>query len=431
MDHTRSKELFEQAKALTPGGVHSPVRGFASVGGEPFIVDHGIGAHLIDLDGNRYIDYVCSWGPLVLGHAHPAVVAAIQSQAERGTSYGACNELEVRLAQLVIDTVPSLEMLRFVSSGTEATMSAIRLARAHTGRDKIVKLVGCYHGHADYLLVEAGSGVLTLGIPGSAGVPENITRDTLSAQYNQIDTITELFKNASNEIAAVILEPVVGNCGFLQPREGFLGELRELCTKNGALLIFDEVMTGFRVHPGGAQALYGVTPDLSCLGKVIGGGLPVGAYGGRRDILEAVAPLGPMYQAGTLSGNPLAMAAGIATLSEWLKPGVFEETSKLASVVARGLRTAAEANNIPFTADSLGTMFGFFFAEGPIDTYAGAQKADTKIFASFFQKCLERGVYFAPSTFEAGFVSAAHAGEPLDKTLSVIEEVFSEIESTC
>lgn len=424
MERTRSSELFSRAKELFPGGVNSPVRAFRSVGGEPFLVERGEGPYLYDLDGNRYVDYICSWGPLVLGHSHPEVTKAITAQLSRGTSYGACHALEVSLGTLVQGIFPSMQMLRFVNSGTEAGMAVIRLARGFTGRKKIVKFEGCYHGHADLLLAKAGSGVLTLGLPDCAGVPDSVVADTLVAEYNSPESVQKIFEVHGREIAAIIVEPVVGNCGLLVPQNEFLSRLREIATHYGALLIFDEVMTGFRVHPGGAQALYGVTPDLTMLGKVIGGGLPVGAFGGRKEIMEHLAPLGPVYQAGTLSGNPLAMTAGIATLTEWRKPGVFERAQSVATDLISQLKAVAEAKKLPIVASSVGTMFGFFFSGHPVHSYRDTLSASKNRFNAFFHEMLNRGVYFAPSAFEAGFTSAAHFGEALEYTVSNLEAGF-------
>ncbi|MFQ6059180.1 MAG: glutamate-1-semialdehyde 2,1-aminomutase [Anaerolineae bacterium] len=423
----RSRHLFMRAQQVLPGGVNSPVRAFRAVGGEPLFIQRGEGAYLWDVDGHRYIDYVGSWGPLILGHAHPRVVAALQQAIERGTSYGAPTEPEVELAELVIEAVPSIEMVRFVNSGTEATMSALRLARAYTGRDKIIKFEGCYHGHADMLLVQAGSGVATLGLPDSPGVPQGATRDTLAAPYNDLPAVETLFDRYGGQIAAVIVEPVAGNMGVVPPQPGFLEGLREVTRKHGTLLIFDEVMTGFRVAFGGAQALYGVTPDLTCLGKVIGGGLPVGAYGGRREIMELVAPLGPMYQAGTLSGNPLAMTAGIETLKLLREPGVYEQLEAQSARLAQGLGEAARQAGVSVYQSRVGSMLTLFFTEQQVINYATARTADTARYARFFHAMLARGVYFAPSQFEAAFVSLAHTDRDIEQTVRVAEQAFTAI----
>lgn len=424
LSHERSKTLFEEAQRFIPGGVNSPVRAFRGVGGTPVFIAKAKGPYLWDVDGNRYIDFVMSWGPLVLGHAPEAVVRAVQAQAELGTSYGAPTELETRLARKVTELMPGVEMLRFVNSGTEATMSALRLARAFTKRDKIVKFSGHYHGHGDMLLVQAGSGVATLGLPDSPGVPSGAAQDTLTLPFNDLGALEELFARFPEQIAAVILEPVAGNMGLVRPKAGYLEGLRRLTREHGALLIFDEVMTGFRVALGGAQAHYGVQPDLTTLGKVIGGGLPVGAYGGRREIMQWVAPAGPMYQAGTLSGNPLAMAAGIATLEEWSRPGVFEAAAKAARTLIEGIANLARRAGIPLQADQAGTMFGFFFAEEPVNDYASAKTSDVQRYAKFFHAALERGVYLAPSQFEAGFTSAAHTPDVVAQALEGLEGAF-------
>ena len=424
---SNSRSIFERAQQLIPGGVNSPVRAFRSVGGEPFVVERGQGAYLYDVDGNRYIDYVNSWGPLVLGHAHPLVIEAIRSQLEKGTTYGACCALEGQLAEKVIGLFPNIDLVRFVNSGTEAGMSVIRLARAFTEKNKIIKFSGCYHGHTDSMLTQAGSGVATLGLPDSPGVPVASTQDTLSAEYNDLDSVVELFEEFSGEIAAVIVEPVLGNAGFIEPTNDFLRELRRLTERHQALLIFDEVMTGFRVNLGGAQKLFGIKPDLTMLGKVIGGGLPVGAYGGRREVMELVAPLGPVYQAGTLSGNPLAMAAGLATLNEWSRPGVFESVERGCQELVHGLRELALSASIPLCANSIGTMFGFFFQAGPVNNYQEAKLSDLERFSTFFNLMLDQGVYFAQSQFEAGFVSVAHLGEPIEQTLRSLDKVFGQL----
>jgi glutamate-1-semialdehyde 2,1-aminomutase len=410
-----------------PGGVSSPVRAFKAVGGTPLFIERGEGAHLVDVDGNRYVDYVLSWGPLVLGHAHPRVVAALEKTLRDGTSFGAPSPLEVELARLVGESMPSIELVRFVSSGTEATMSALRVARAFTGRSKIVKFEGCYHGHADLLLVQAGSGVATLGLPDSPGVTPGAVAETLTAPYNDLAAVEALFAAQGEEIAAVIAEPIAGNMGVVMPSDGFLEGLRELTTRFGALLVFDEVLTGFRIHPGGAQAMFGITPDLTTLGKVIGGGLPVGAYGGRRDIMELVAPHGPVYQAGTLSGNPLAMAAGIETLRVLAEPGVWDGTVRAGERLFEGIGDAAADAGIAGQPFQGGTMLGFFFTETPIRSWEGAKNADTKRYAAFHRGMLERGVYLPPSQFEAWFVSAAHGDAEIDATVAAAREAFAAI----
>ncbi len=413
---SRSAQLFREAQTLLPGGVDSPVRAFRAVGLEPRFIAKAAGAYLEDVDGRRYVDYMLSWGPLILGHAHPAVVAAIREAAGNGTSFGAPSPLEVELARLVQRFVPSMELLRFVNSGTEATMSALRVARAFTGRTKIVKFAGCYHGHADLLLVQAGSGVATLGLPDSPGVPAATVADTLVAPFNDLSAVERLFAAFPRDIAAVIVEPVVGNMGVVTPVPGFLEGLRSVTRSHGALLIFDEVMTGFRVHPRGVQGLAGVTPDLTTLGKVIGGGLPVGAYGGRRDVMELVAPAGPVYQAGTLSGNPLAMTAGIVTLSELERPGVWQGIDRTAAELAARLEAAARVARIPVAVNRAGTMLTLFFVAGPVTDWESARRSDTRRFARFFQSMLAAGVYWVPAQFEAAFLSAAHGPKELDLT---------------
>lgn len=427
MNLSNSEKLFNAAQKVIPGGVNSPVRAFRAVGGQPLFIDRAAGAFVWDVDGNRYIDYVLSWGPLILGHAHPRVVAALQQAAARGTSYGAPTALETELAELVCEMVPSAEQVRFVNSGTEATMSVLRLARAFTGRDKIIKLQGNYHGHADFLLVQAGSGVATLGLPDSPGVPKGATQDTLTAPFNHLEAIESLFKAHGDQIAGIILEPVAGNMGVIPPVEGYLQGLRRLCTQYGALLIFDEVMTGFRVSPGGAQEYYGVTPDLTALGKVIGGGLPVGAYAGRRDIMQTVAPAGPMYQAGTLSGNPLAMTAGIETLKALKEPGVFDSLVEGTTHLCEGIGAAAETAGVPVYQTQVGTMFCTYFTDRPVTNWDTAAKSNTRLYARFFRAMLERGVYFAPSQFEAGFFSTAHTREVVVATVQAAQTAFKEI----
>jgi len=406
---SRSDELFSRAQQSIPGGVNSPVRAFRQVGGTPVFFARGEGACVFDADGRRYIDYVQSWGPLVLGHCHPAVIDAVKATAESGLSFGAPTELEIRMAERVKSIVPSMELLRMVSSGTEATMSAIRLARGHTGRDRIVKFEGCYHGHADALLVKAGSGALTLGVPSSAGVPADVARHTVTLEHNNAQQVREYFAREGAQVACVIVEPVAGNMNCIPPEAGFLETLREVCTQHGAVLIFDEVMTGFRVALGGAQARFGITPDLTCLGKVIGAGLPVGAFGGRRDIMEKIAPLGPVYQAGTLSGNPLAMAAGLAMLDEITRPGFYEQLERRTTDLMTGFRREAERAGVALTTNQCGSMFGFFFSDdATISRFAQVTRCNIERFKRFFHLMLDEGVYLAPSAYEAGFMSGAH-----------------------
>ena len=427
MQLTKSQELFNRAQQYIPGGVNSPVRSFRAVQGTPPFIQRGRGSRVWDADGNEYIDYVCSWGPLMLGHAHPAVVEALKRAAENGTSFGAPTAVEVELAQTICEALASVDRVRLVSSGTEACMSAIRLARAFTGRHKIVKFAGCYHGHADGLLVKAGSGAMTHGVPTSAGVPPSYAQETLVADYNDIASVERLFDAYPGEIAGVIVEPVAGNMGVVPPAEGFLSALRRLTADQGALLIFDEVITGFRLTYGGAQDLFGVTPDITCLGKIIGGGLPVGAYGGRGDIMDQVAPLGPMYQAGTLSGNPLAVTAGITTLKELQKPGVYQRLETLAQRLSGGMDQAFRRMEIPSSINRVGSMFTGFFTPGPVATLAQVEKSDTARYGRYFHALLERGVFLAPSQFEAGFVSLAHTEADIDLTVEAVGEALRQL----
>ena len=414
----RSQAIFERAKQLIPGGVNSPVRACRSVGVDPVFVAHGDGAYITDVDGNRYIDLIGSWGPLILGHSHQEILDAIAEAMRYGTTFGAPTELEVKFAEAIREAYPSMEMVRAVSSGTEATMTALRLARGFTGRAKIIKTDGGYHGHADMLLVAAGSGVATLGIPGSAGVPEGAARDTLVVPYNDLSAVEATFAANPNEIAAFIIEPVAGNMGLVLPNEGYLQGLRDITQKHGALLIFDEVISGFRVGYGGAQAMYGITPDLTCLGKIVGGGLPAAAFGGRAEIMQKLAPLGPVYQAGTLSGNPLAMAAGLKELEILGRPGVYPRLDHLGQRLGNGLAAAAQAAGIPHTLNRLGSMVTLFFTATPVVDYATAKTSDTQRFASFFRKMREQGVFLPPSQFEAMFVSLAHTDEDIDQVIA-------------
>jgi glutamate-1-semialdehyde 2,1-aminomutase len=425
---SRNQELFERAQARIPAGVNSPVRAFRSVGGTPPFIARAEGAWLWDADGKRYIDYVGSWGPAIVGHAHPAVIRAVQERAALGLSFGAPTELEVEFAETLCRLLPSLEMVRLVSSGTEATMTAIRLARGYTGRDKIIKFEGCYHGHADSLLVKAGSGALTFGQPSSAGVPADVVAHTLVLSYNDLNEVEAAFKALPDDIAGIIVEPIAGNMNLIQPAPGFLEGLRRLCDAYGAVLIFDEVMTGFRVHPRGVQGLMGITPDLTTLGKVIGGGMPVGAFGGKRAIMEKIAPLGPVYQAGTLSGNPVAVAAGLATLRLIENQTFFERLAVTTHGLVEGLCAAARAAGVPFAGASVGGMFGIYFADRVPKSYAEVTQCDVKRFGRFFHRMLDAGIYLAPSAFEAGFVSAAHAQPDIEATIVAAAQAFGELE---
>ncbi len=424
MQNDQSKHLMQQAQALIPGGVNSPVRACRSVGVDPRFIQRAQGCHVYDADGNRLIDYVGSWGPMILGHRHPAVIEAIQAALTQGTSFGAPTEVEIELARMVVDAVPSMQMVRMVNSGTEATMSAIRLARGATGRDTIIKFDGCYHGHADTLLVDAGSGVATLAIPGSPGVPESFVAATLSLPYNDLDAVESVMREKGAQVAGIIVEPVAGNMGLVPPIEGFLEGLRALCDDHGSLLIFDEVMTGFRLAYGGAQALYDISPDLSCFGKIIGGGLPVGAYGGRRDLMTQMAPQGPIYQAGTLSGNPLAMSAGLATLKELTQPGFYEDLDQRAQRLFNGLLRAAEEAEIAVSGARVGSMLGLFFIQGPVVNFNDAKQSNLEHFAAYYKGMLDHGVYLAPSQYEAAFVSAAHDNATIDQTIEAAAAVF-------
>ncbi len=427
MKRIRSELYFDRAKRVIPGGVNSPVRACKAVKSNPVFFERGEGAYLIDADGNRYIDYVCSWGPLILGHAHPNVIAEVYFASKRGTSFGAPTWLEVEMAETIRKCIPSMEKVRLVNSGTEATMSALRLARAFTGRKKIVKFDGCYHGHADSLLVKAGSGLATFGIPASPGVPEELTSHTISLPFNDEKALSEAFEKHGSEIACVILEPVPANMGVVPPKEGFLKFLREITAKHGALLIFDEVITGFRLGLGGAQEKFGIKPDLTCLGKIIGGGLPVGAYGGRADIMSLVAPEGPVYQAGTLSGNPIAVSAGLATIRELMKPGAYERLETLSQKLEEGLKEILKELALPYQVVRCASMLTLFFTDKPVTNFSEAQACDTEKFARFWQGMLERGVYLPPSQFEAWFVSLAHSEREIEETLRAAKDTLREI----
>lgn len=425
---SRSEQLFSQAQRHIPGGVNSPVRAFKAVGGTPRFFERAEGAYFWDVDGQRYIDYVLSWGPMIAGHAHPRVLEAVIESARRGLSFGAPSERETLLADRICDLLPGMDMIRFVNSGTEATMSAIRLARAFTGRDKIVKFEGCYHGHSDSLLIKAGSGALTLGVPSSPGVPAGLADHTITLEYNNAEQVRQVFSELGDQIAAIIVEPVVGNMNCVPPVAGFLEALRSVCDDRGALLIFDEVMTGFRVSPTGALGEYGIKADLTTLGKVIGGGMPVGAFGGRRDVMEMIAPMGPVYQAGTLSGNPVAMAAGLATMDVLQQEGFYSELFARTTELVEGLQTLADAAGIPFTTNQVGSMFGFFFTDEPrVTNFKQVMSCDTERFNQFFHGMLKRGIYFAPASYEAGFMSSAHTKEDIEQTLVAAKEVFGEL----
>ena len=425
MTQSRSKQLFEAAQKHIPGGVNSPVRAFRAVGGTPIFFDRAKGPYMYDADGKRYIDYVMSWGPMILGHGHPVVLDAIREQLEKAMTFGTPTELEILLADKICEQVPGMDMVRMVNSGTEATMSAIRLARGYTGRDKIVKFEGCYHGHSDSLLVKAGSGALTLGVPSSPGVPASLADHTVTLNYNDIEQVKETFAEIGEQVACIIVEPVVGNMNCVPPIPGFLEALREVCTASGAVLIIDEVMTGFRIGPQGASAYYGIEPDLICLGKVIGGGMPVGAFGGKREIMEQISPLGPVYQAGTLSGNPVAMAAGLATLNLVSQPGFLDPLVTHTDQLVKGLRERAAAAGIPMTSNHVGTMWGLFFSdEEKIINYSQVMQCDTECFSRFFHGMLDEGIYLAPASYEAGFMSAAHTDGDIQFTLDAAERVF-------
>jgi len=425
---SRSEDLFKQAQVSIPGGVNSPVRAFSGVGGTPIFFESAEGAYMIDADGKRYIDYVGSWGPMILGHNHPAVLEATLAAAKRGLSFGTPTEIEITMAETIRKIVPSIEKVRMVNSGTEATMTAIRLARGYTGRDKILKFEGNYHGHADSLLVKAGSGALTLGVPNSPGIPEDLAKHTLTVNYNDVDSVKEAFKEFGDDIACIIVEPVAGNMNCIPPVPGFLEGLRDVCDEYGSVLIFDEVMTGFRVAPGGAQERYGITPDLTTLGKVIGGGMPVGAFGGKKEVMDYIAPVGPVYQAGTLSGNPVAMSAGLAALQQLSTPGLYDQLYQRVDALVDGLQEHANRAGVPMTTNRAGSMFGFFFTEEPeVTSYAQATQCNMEHFKTFYHAMLNEGVYLAPSAFEGGFMSAAHTEDDIEKTLQAAEKAFTQL----
>lgn len=427
MNHSRSELFFQEAQKAIPGGVNSPVRAFKSVGTDPLFIKKASGSRIYDVDGNEFIDYVGSWGPMILGHCHPQVVAAVKSAVDNGCSFGAPTELEITLAEMVIEAVPSIEMVRMVSSGTEATMSAIRLARGYTGRDKILKFSGCYHGHSDSLLVKAGSGAATFGVPDSPGVPQDFAKHTLTATYNDLDSVNKLVAENKDQISCIIVEPVAGNMGTVPPREGFLEGLRSLCTEEGIVLIFDEVMSGFRVAYGGAQELYNVTPDMTTLGKIIGGGLPVGAFGGKKEIMSLLSPSGGVYQAGTLSGNPLAMTAGIETLKLLQAEGFYQDLERKSDYVASGIAKAAKDAGFPIYSTRVGSMFCAFFSKEPVYDWTSAAACDTNAFAKYFRMMLNEGIYLAPSQFETAFVSIAHSTDDLDKTIAAAAKAFKSL----
>ena len=420
----KSIELFEQAQLLMPGGVNSPVRAFKNIGGNPIFFEKAKGAYLYDADGNEYIDYIGSWGPMIMGHSHPKIVEAIKTQAELGTSYGAPTGLESDVAVLIKKCVPSIEKIRMVNSGTEATMSTIRLARGYTNRDKIIKFDGCYHGHVDSLLIKAGSGVLTFGLPDSPGIPEDLAKHTSSCSFNNKEEFLKVFEAVKEDLAAVIVEPIAGNMGFVPGKKDFLKLLREITTSNNSLLIFDEVMSGFRVSLGGAQEIFNIQPDLTALGKVIGGGLPVGAFGGKKEIMDCLAPIGPVYQAGTLSGNPLAMAAGSALLNLIIEENPYKELEKNASIILEGISDMMQSSGIPFSTNQIGGMFGFFFSEKLPTNIEEVTKSDDKMFSSFLNSCINNGIYFAPSKYEAGFISAMHKNLEIEKTLGIVKKII-------